>query len=102
MGYRKNQLLGPTSVDNILYNLTKLAEDETKNVAILFNTGLHDVVQLCIMRPSYLPPDFKSCLDEYKKIMQDVKNYLTALPSQVLAVFQSTSAGWLRYGNWGV
>lgn len=104
-GYRKNKILGPTSVANIVQEAAQ--EESNKHVAILFNTGLHDIHRLCGSewrqeRHTYVSSNFKSCLEEYKGVLHDFQTAISSLPESVLVAFQSTTAAWPKYGNYGI
>jgi hypothetical protein len=108
-GYRKNQVLGPASVETFLQDLRVKTNDE--NVVILFNTGLHDIHRLCGAefleeRPTYLEKDRLvsgsfACVDEYRALLKDFINAIHGFPA-ALKVFQSTTAAWPKYGNYGI
>ena len=108
-GYRKNQVLGPANVTSFLQDLQTKTTKPNENVVILFNTGLHDIHRLCgaefrVERPTYLHEDRLTsfqCLDEYKLILQDFVNEIHKFPA-ALKVFQSTTAAWPKYGNYGI
>ena len=108
-GYRKNEVLGPASVETFLQDLRVKTNDE--NVVILFNTGLHDIHRLCGAefldeRPTYLEKDRLAsgsfaCIDEYRALLKDFVNAIHEFPA-ALKVFQSTTAAWPKYGNYGI
>lgn len=109
-GYRKNQVLGPTNVEAFLKDL-RLKTKTDENVVILFNTGLHDIHRLCGAefwdeRPTYLDRDRLSsgsfaCVDEYRALLKDFLDLISEFPA-ALKVFQSTTAAWPKYGNYGI
>ena len=124
-GYRRcEKLVGP-NVQKSLQDIKKeynigdgpANKDSSTKVAILFNTGLHDIHRLCGQeftkdRLEYLPTNddakrvdlikgtFK-CIDEYKSILQDFTKIIEEFPAK-LRVFQSTTAGWPKYGNYNI
>jgi hypothetical protein len=108
-GFRRNQILGPSNVKKFLEDIQHKAPDDVK--VILFNTGLHDIHQLCGAdkasdRRDYLDKaklDSGSffCVDEYKSLLKEFIEIIRDYPAE-LKVFQSTTGAWPKYGNWGV
>jgi hypothetical protein len=108
-GYRKNQVLGPASVVTFLQDLRVKTNGE--EVVILFNSGLHDIHRLCGAefldeRPAYLDKDRLTsgsfaCVDEYRALLIDFVDVIHEFPA-ALKVFQSTTAAWPKYGNYGI
>jgi hypothetical protein len=108
-GYRRNQVLGPSNVTAFLNDLQDRYPNDPK--AILFNTGLHDIHQLCGAenaedRKTYLDPKRLhsgafSCTNEYRALLQEFVTRVQEFPAQ-LKVFQTTTAAWPKYGNWGI
>ncbi|OEU21532.1 hypothetical protein FRACYDRAFT_235157 [Fragilariopsis cylindrus CCMP1102] len=106
-GYRRNQIIGPSNVTQFLSDIQK--NDEVGIKVILFNTGLHDIHRLCGSefsneRKEYLTTSSISsfsCVDEYKALLIDFVTVIQDFPAQ-LKVFQSTTAAWPKYGNWGI
>ena len=74
----------------------------------LFNAGLHEIARLCSSRFTgsrratiSIPDDEEfSCIDEYRKSLEVVVQMAKDFPFD-LRVFQSTTAGWLKWGNYG-
>ena len=68
---------------------------------ILFNSGLHDISQRCVTLKSdrKLGLNF-SCLKDYQRDLRKLLKLVHNFPAK-LRVFQSTTAGWPKYGNWG-
>ena len=74
---------------------------------VLFNAGLHDIAQLCSVkyknaRNEYLAladGEF-SCVELYKTLLSKLTSFLTSYPAELVA-FQTTTAGWMPYGNFG-
>jgi hypothetical protein len=77
----------------------------------LFNAGLHEVAILCTQRRVgsrgrviSTPDETFSCTEQYRRNLLDlvavVEEEIPATTSK-LRVFQSTSAGWLKWGNYG-
>lgn len=108
-GYRKNQAMGPANVQTFLNDLQTRAKND--NVVLLFNTGLHDIHRLCgdefrDERPSYLDKNQLesgsfACLEEYRALLKDFLQLVQDFPAS-LKVFQSTTAAWPKYGNYGI
>lgn len=79
---------------------------------VLFNTGLHDIHRLCgtqyeAERHTYLRDDLRlqPCAAQYQLAIQDFVRAIresaeTTIPTT--AVFQTSTAAWPKYGNWGV
>ena len=110
-GYRRcEKLVGP----NIRTSLQELEQQYANDdMVILFNTGLHDIHRLCGQefakdRYEYLT-DKKAeltlgtfqCVEEYRTLLQEFVSLIRDFPAQ-LRVFQSTTAGWPKYGNYNV
>jgi hypothetical protein len=79
------------------------AGPKTKFV-ILFNAGLHDISQLCSLRwaqkrRTYIH-DSSSCVDHYRQSLIQLVDLIRSFPAE-LAVFQTTTAGWPKWGNFG-
>ena len=108
-GYRKNQAMGPANVQNFLNDLQIKAKGD--KIVLLFNTGLHDIHRLCgdefrDERPSYLDKDKLNsgafaCVNEYRALLKDFLDVVQDFPAD-LKVFQSTTAAWPKYGNYGI
>jgi len=75
---------------------------------VLFNSGLHDVDKLC----SSASAEFREkhqhhsvdasmpCVDIYREMFGELVRLVGEFPAE-LRVFRSTTAGWLKYGNYG-
>ena len=117
-GYRKNQVLGPAYVQEFLQDIQRKAGradvDVDVKVAVLFNTGLHDIHRLCGSefkdeRPSYLDKTSLAstgvssfaCVDEYRALLRDFLETVADFPA-TLKVFQTTTSAWPKYGNFGI
>jgi hypothetical protein len=79
------------------------AAPETKFV-ILFNAGLHDIGQLCSRkwaenRQTYIH-DSASCNEHYQQSLLQLVDLIQSFPAE-LAVFQTTTAAWPKWGNFG-
>ena len=91
-----------------LQGLTKsYHENKLVNIYIIFNAGLHEVDILCSQervnarqRVIAVPDANFSCTDQYRANLNNLTELVLGVPS-ALRVFQSTSAGWLRWGNFG-
>jgi hypothetical protein len=108
-GYRMNQIKGPSNVQAFLENFRRDYYNDTK--VILFNTGLHDIHQLCdarmdvsrrqFLNTSVLDSGTYQCIAEYRAILQDFVGLIQNFPAD-LKVFQTSTAAWPKYGNWGI
>mmetsp|Transcript_9013 Transcript_9013/g.14455 ORF Transcript_9013/g.14455 Transcript_9013/m.14455 type:complete len:555 (-) Transcript_9013:256-1920(-) len=108
LGYRRNQILGPANIQRFLDEIQHKAPNDAK--VILFNTGLHDIHQLCgaeneddrrkYLNSSLLVSDF-SCTAEYRALLKDFIAIIQNFPAD-LKVFQTSTAAWPKYGNWGI
>jgi len=114
-GYRKVQKQGgkegmnvKTFFDDLKMKTKNAGNDET--IVILFNTGMHDIHNLCSAelsddRKTYLDVNrlesgYFSCVEEYRALLRDFLDLVNDFPA-ALKVFQSTTAAWPKYGNWG-
>lgn len=107
-GYRRCEKFGP-DIKNKL-ELASLRAPNSK-IAIIFNSGLHDIHRLCGSewtddRLEYLDKNLLksskfSCLNEYKSIVKDFADLIYQYPAD-LRIFQSTTAAWPKYGNYGI
>jgi len=117
-GYRKNQVLGPANLEAFLSDLQRKAEADVRagkedvKIAVLFNTGLHDIHRLCGSefqneRPSYIDKNSLAdgsafaCANEYEALLRDFLDLMTEFPA-ALKVFQTTTSAWPKYGNFGI
>ena len=72
-----------------------------KEYFILFNSGLHDINRRCAMPKTERKLDFNtSCTQDYEESLWELLKLLDKF-SATLKVFQSTTAGWPKYGNYG-
>lgn len=107
-GYRRVQSLEPAFKIK-LEDIQRRAKDKIK--VVLFNTGLHDIHRLCGEewrddRYKYLDKEMLdsgsfSCTKEYKSVVEDFALMMQNFEAD-LKVFQSTSAAWPKYGNFGL
>lgn len=103
-GYLKTQILsGP----NVRQFLTEAALGPERRI-VLFNTGLHDIHRLCggstmfEDRKTYLRSDMSgACVDLYKIAISSLVEEIMKLPETDMKIFQTTTAGWPKYGNYG-
>lgn len=91
--------------------LRELAQDAAdKDYYVLFNTGLHDIISLCTREYPYSKTPSKSatatetnftatekCGADYRRTLVDFVQTVQAFPN-VLAVWQTTTAGWPKWG----
>ncbi len=104
-GYRKTQMMGPNNVTSFLRDL-QTSQKPNQPIVVLFNTGLHDIHRLCGAefreeRPTYLDDNFDRCTSEYRLLLKDFLNEIQTFPA-ALKVFQTTTAAWPKYGNYGI
>jgi hypothetical protein len=109
LGYRRNQVMGPSNVESFLHDIQIQRPNDTK--VILFNTGLHEIHQLCgadnaadrrnYLNNSQLNSGTFSCLNEYHAVLQDFIATIQQFPAD-LKIFQTSTAAWPKYGNWGI
>jgi len=72
-----------------------------KEYFILFNSGLHDINRRCATPKTERKLDFNtSCTQDYEESLWELLRLLDTFPA-TLKVFQSTTAGWPKYGNYG-
>ncbi|GAX26563.1 hypothetical protein FisN_21Lh031 [Fistulifera solaris] len=76
---------------------------------VLFNSGLHDIHRLCgdewkDDRSTYLNDSElqQSCVYMYQIALDILFTSVLQIPQVDLFVFQTTTAGWPKYGNYGV
>lgn len=93
------------TIDNVTATLSML-NTEDEEVVVLFNAGLHDIGVFCsdkleFRRPSYMsnPADY-SCVEQYQDKLTELVAFLSVMPARV-KVFQTTTAGWMKWGNYG-
>lgn len=105
-GYFKTQILtGP----HVAQFLTEAAKKPERRI-VLFNTGLHDIHRLCggdemiQDRSTYLRDDMpRSCVELYKMAISNLSSDIsTKLPTTDVKIFQTSTAAWPKYGNFGV
>lgn len=109
-GYRRVEKLESSSFLSKLADIRRRTTDITR--VVLFNTGLHDIHRLCADewrddRMDYLDNEKLktgnfSCLEEYQNLLGDLASFLQKNFPAELMVFQSTTAGWPKYGNYGI
>lgn len=99
----KGLVLRLPEIQRSLQLLQEGAAPEEKFV-ILFNAGLHDIAQLCSKRwagkrRTYIHDD-SPCGEHYQQSLVQLVDMVRAFPAE-LAVFQTTTAGWPKWGNFG-
>jgi hypothetical protein len=84
--------------------LKELARDAAdKDYYVLFNTGLHDIISLCTReypywrKPTTSASAAEKCGVVYRRALVDFVQTVQAFPN-VLAVWQTTTAGWPKWG----
>jgi hypothetical protein len=96
------------TLPNIKERLKELAA-EPKDYFVIFNAGLHDIDKFCQKGfRNYRAPlihnvsdaDF-SCLRYYRESLTELVAAVAAFPAR-LRVWQTTTAGWPKWGNVGV
>ena len=95
-------------LDGVIEELQQIAaENPNERRVVLFNAGLHDIAQLCSIkyknaRSKFFPlaDDEFSCMEVYKTLLYELTSFLARYPAELVA-FQTTSAGWMPYGNFG-
>jgi len=95
------------ALPSIRQRLEYLKAEANSTNFVIFNTGLHDLDRLCVfkdinMNHSYVDitkPGF-SCFELYAKTLDEFVDVVKAFPS-ALTVWQSTSAGWPKWGVYG-
>ena len=107
-GYRRCEKKGP-DIKAHLKDIQRRQPDDPK--VILFNTGLHDIHRLCGQewtedRYEYLDKatlDSKKfrCTEEYRVLLEEFASEIQKYPAD-LRIFQSTTAAWPKYGNFGI
>jgi hypothetical protein len=107
-GYRRCEKKGPNFKAH-LKDIQRRQPDDPK--VILFNTGLHDIHRLCGQewtddRYEYLDKatlDSKTfrCTEEYRVLLEEFASEIQRFPAD-LRIFQSTTAAWPKYGNFGI
>ena len=107
-GYRRCEKKGP-DIKAHLKDIQRRQPNDPK--VILFNTGLHDIHRLCGQewtedRYEYLDKatlDSKKfrCTEEYRVLLEEFASEIQKYPAD-LRIFQSTTAAWPKYGNFGI
>ena len=77
--------------------------------ALHFNSGLHDLDKYCLAHMAgwraeqgYEDPENYDCVASYRERLQHVIGYAEAAGLGGVKVFRSTTAAWLKFGNWRV
>ena len=94
------------TLQNVTSTLSELST-EGEEIVIIFNTGLHDISVFCSdkdnkRRPGYsvVSPKEFVCIEEYQENFTQLVEFLSSFPARV-KVFQTTTAGWMKWGNYG-
>jgi len=95
-------LAAPTH--NVSEKLRALRSLPGKHI-IIFNSGLHDTDKLCIRswkrwRVAHNISEPKSCLSLYKRLFEKFVDTIVSYKADA-TIFRTTSAGWVRWGNFG-
>ena len=93
------------TMNNITSGLEAL-DFERDDVVILFNSGLHDIGVFC--RRDYAinssvyssDPSEYPCIDQYQEQLTSLVKLISTMPARV-KIFQTTSAAWMKWGNYG-
>jgi hypothetical protein len=86
------------TMSNVTSRLVELKQFSNERRFLLFNTGLHDIAQLCSrrwrrVRQTYLGPDSNfSCTAQYRYSLGELVDFIREYPAE-RKVFQSTTAG---------
>eukprot|EP00542_Grammatophora_oceanica_P001386 CAMPEP_0194070824 /NCGR_PEP_ID=MMETSP0009_2-20130614/88382_1 /TAXON_ID=210454 /ORGANISM="Grammatophora oceanica, Strain CCMP 410" /LENGTH=541 /DNA_ID=CAMNT_0038724111 /DNA_START=101 /DNA_END=1726 /DNA_ORIENTATION=+ len=89
--------------------LSQQAEAAGSTFIIFFNSGLHDIYQLCSSKKAeerasddfFTSKDDYSCVDHYKAMLQNTVEHFLNLPSKPRVFFQTTTAAFPKWGNYG-
>jgi len=127
-GYFLTQLVNGPKLRQVLFQDQQQQQIVSHRI-ILFNTGMHDIHRLCgnefaSERTTYLPAAMlqQPCSQLYRAAIQDFMNIvlpttttiserpqqqqqqkpLMSMARRTTILFQTTSAAWPKYGNWGV
>ena len=65
---------------------------------VIFNSGLHDIAQLCQQQARF-SPDF-SCGDLYRSKLEELVDVVNNFPA-LLRIWQTTTAAWPKWGMYG-
>jgi len=96
-------------VNDLIHGSNNAAHHPRRTV-VLFNSGMHDIHRLCGPsfaddRTTYLTiPDElqqQSCLQVYQTAIRQLTATVQQIPAAV-RLFQTTTAAWPKYGNYGV
>lgn len=78
----------------------------SRDIVVVFNSGLHDIMQTCAsekffhMNVDTNARDDVRCGDLYRKNLEQLVLEVKRIPS-ALTVFQTTTAGWPKWGTFG-
>jgi hypothetical protein len=82
-----------------LNEIKKKSRNET--TFLIFGAGLHDVHVCSQIGANHRHLSGTSCTEDYRTMFFKLVKIIADFPAQ-LRVYQSTTAGWLRYGNFGL
>jgi hypothetical protein len=108
-GYlRCRRLNDPFNMTSVLDNLQQKPSPNEKRI-ILYNTGMHDIHRLCDNywmkdRELYLTSAESrnnNCFENYQLSIELLTKDIQQIPATV-RIFQTTTAAWPKYGNWGI
>jgi hypothetical protein len=86
------------SIQAELQDLAQQQQDQ--HFVVVFNSGLHDIANLCTQNDNTtFPPDF-SCGDVYRSKLKELVDVVKSFPA-VLRVWQTTPASWPKWGVYG-
>ena len=96
------------SIDSIKSTMEKFrTEHPDEQRFILFNSGLHDTDRMCgeemaVSRKKRMTDVEKGlvCIPKYRELLTELVAYIDDYPAE-LKVFRTTTAGWMKYGNFG-
>lgn len=99
---RCSRQTGPNVTDFLI------PKDTNEKTVVLFNSGMHDIHRLCghhfaDERPEYLRQSEleQPCTEVYQTAIRSLAKIIQAIPA-TLRIFQTTTAAWPKYGNYGV
>jgi hypothetical protein len=90
------------NVSSALNDLRRTRDSKTQYF-IIFNSGLHDITKRCARpkrKSTRIPPALDSCSEDYGGSLTKLAQLVLEFPAK-LRVFQTTTAGWMKYGNFG-
>lgn len=89
---------------DMLYKLTSDQDSKNDHFFVVFNVGLHEVTNRCSING--LRKGLKlegKCHEVYQKDVQELLDLIQqTLPHAIIKIWQSTTAGWPKWGLYGV